>query len=202
MSNRTEITAIILAAGSSSRMGEDDKLMMMIDNKPLLHRTVKNVCASDISKCIVVVRSGIEKYRALLVGFDVEIICATEAYKGMSASMKAGVNAAGEDAGGYLICLADMPDLTPNHINEILSTHQTGKIVRPKTDDGRYGHPVLFDQCYYSELKNMSGDEGARALIKSEQENVIELEMDDAILIDLDTPEAWASWTGGAKLKC
>lgn len=196
MNSRTEITAIVLAAGSSSRMGGEDKLMMMIEGKPLLWHAVKNICASDISKCIVVVRSDPEKYRSILTDFNVEVVIAPNAHEGMSASMRTGVDTAAEGSDGYMICLGDMPNLTSNHFNEVIAAHLDGKIVRPKTNDGRFGHPVLFDQCYYDDLKKMSGDEGARALIKREHENVVELEMGDAILIDLDTPEAWSKWQG------
>lgn len=194
MNSNTRITAIVLAAGSSSRMGGEDKLMMMIEGKPLLYRAVKNICASDISKCIVVVRSDPNKYRAMLTDFDVEITVAPHAHEGMSASMKTGVETADENSNGYMICLGDMPNLMPHHFNEVIAAHIAGKIIRPKTKDGQFGHPVLFDQCYYDDLKKMSGDEGARALIKREGANVIELVMDDAILIDLDTPQAWTSW--------
>lgn len=191
------IAAIVLAAGSSSRMRGEDKLMMTIEGEPLLCRAIKNICASDISKCFVVVRSEPEKYRALLDDLDVEIIHEPNAHEGMSVSMKAGIEAAGNAARGYMICLGDMPDLTLHHFNQVISKFLSdglGKIIRPKTDDGRFGHPVLFDQCYYDDLKKMSGDEGARALIKREHKNVLELVMDEAILLDLDTPEAWIKW--------
>lgn len=196
MKYETRITAIVLAAGSSSRMGGGDKLMMMIDGEPLLWHAVKNICASDISRCIVVVRNDPENYRSILAEFDVEVVIAPNAHEGMSASMRTGVSAAGEGSIGYMICLGDMPDLTSDHFNEVIAAHRDGKVIRPKTKDGHFGHPVLFDQCYYDDLKKMSGDEGARALIKREHENVLELEMRDAILIDLDTPEAWSKWQG------
>lgn len=181
----------MLAAGSSSRMRGKDKLLMMLDGEQLLYRTVRNISASDISRCIVVVRSDVEMYRSMLIDFDVEIICAPDAHKGMSASMKAGVEAAGKDSNGYMICLGDMPSLTLRHFNKVIEAHQKDKIIRPKTKSGRFGHPVLFDQCYYDDLTFMKGDEGARSLIKREISNVCELEMDEAILVDLDTPEAW-----------
>lgn len=191
----------MLAAGSSSRMRGEDKLMMMVADEPLLYRTIKNICASDISKCIIVVRNDPENYRSMLVDFDIEIILAPDAHEGMSASMRTGVNAAGKNSNGYMICLGDMPNLTPRHFNKVIAAHGEGKIIRPRTRDGRFGHPVLFDRCYYDDLKKMSGDEGARALIKREHINVLALEMDEAILIDLDTPEAWASWEESSNLK-
>lgn len=194
MNSKTEITAIVLAAGASSRMHGKDKLMMMIDGETLLCRAVKSICASEISKCIVVVRNDPETYQSMLVDFDVDIILAPNAHEGMSASMKTGLEAAGENANGYMICLGDMPNLTPHHFNAVIAAHQIGKITRPKTMDGLFGHPVLFDKCYHEDLKKISGDEGARALIKRESSNVVEIEMDDAILIDLDTPDAWSNW--------
>lgn len=194
MNPKTGIAAIVLAAGSSSRMGGQDKLMMKIGGETLLYRTVKNICASAVSKCIIVVRNDVDKYRAMLEDFDVEIVLAANAYEGMSVSLKAGMNAAGEYLNGYMICLGDMPDLLPHHFNQVIAAHRDDKIIRPRTIDGRYGHPVLFAQCYYDKLKKMSGDVGARSLIKEQCSNVIELEMDDAILTDLDTLRAWSDW--------
>ena len=67
-------------------------------------------------------------------------------------------------------------------------------IIRPKTISDQFGHPVLFDSSYYSDLLSLDGDIGAKAVIKDHSGRVYELEMDDAVITDLDTPQAWMNW--------
>ena len=194
LSSDHAIAAIVLAAGASSRMQGHDKLKMQIDGQPLLQRSVARICQSNIGNCVVVVRDHQEFYENMLADLPCKIIVEPNAANGMSVSMNAGIAGAGPNFDGYLICLADMPDLTKEHFNQILSRHEDGKIIRPKTPDGRFGHPVLFDRIYFDGLQTMSGDEGARALIKANKDNVVPIEMDGAIINDLDTPDAWEKW--------
>lgn len=191
------ITAILLAAGASRRMGAEDKLLRQVFGMPLLRHTAAQICASDISHTIVVVRDNKTHYQKLLDGLELHVIEVPEAVDGMSQSLMAGVRQAGRDTAGYLIALADMPDLTVKHYNQIIAAfHKSpnSKIIRPQTADGIFGHPVVFDQCFYDALTGLQGDKGARALFQKHPELVINLTMDKAIITDLDTPQAWAEW--------
>lgn len=187
--------AIVLAAGSSRRMGSEDKLFKTINGVPLLRHTVEQICTSNISKCLVVVRQITEKHRDALKGLDIDLVEAPDAAKGMSASMRAGVLAVGPKSKGYLICLADMPDITSMHINKIVAAHNPDSgdlIIRPKSPSGQFGHPVLFDGRFYEDMTSIDGDVGAKSVISSAKESVLDIEMDEAVCVDLDTSEAWA----------
>ncbi len=191
------ICAIVLAAGASRRMGDDDKLFKLIDGEPLLRRSVMQITKADINSCLVVVRKITDAHKAALEGLNVQLIEAPEASLGMSASMRAGVLAAGPNTKAFLICLADMPDITDSHINKIMAAHDPDhdrNIIRPKTPAGKYGHPVLFDGKFYEDMASIDGDVGAKSVIQSASDEVYDLVLDEAIITDLDTPQAWSEW--------
>lgn len=191
------VTAIVLAAGSSSRMEGGNKLTRCIDGEPLLLRIIKQVLASQVQKCIVVLSQYNDEILEMLNGINVEIVTCRNADEGMSASMRSGILAAGEDTSAYMICLADMPDLKIEHFKLVIDAYDPENnrlIIRPKTISGQFGHPVLFDSSYYSDLLSLDGDIGAKAVIKDHSGRVYELEMDDAVITDLDTPQAWMDW--------
>jgi molybdenum cofactor cytidylyltransferase len=191
------ICAIVLAAGASRRMGEDDKLFKLIDGEPLLRRSVAQITQANINSCLVVVRKITQAHSQALEGLNVQLIEAPEASLGMSASMRAGVLAAGPNTRAFLVCLADMPDITESHIDKIIEAHNPAEdrnIIRPKTSSGKYGHPVLFDGKYYEDMASIEGDVGAKSVIQSAGDEVYDLELDDAIIMDLDTPHAWSEW--------
>ena len=191
------VAAIVLAAGASSRMGGDDKLFKQIEGQTLLRRSIAQVKAANVSKCYVVVHKITQEHYKALEGLDVQFVEAPEASLGMSASMRAGVLAAGPNVKAFLICLADMPDITNTHINKVIEVHDPDNdryIVRPKTTSGKYGHPVLFDGKYFEDMTSIEGDRGAKSVVQNAKDQVYDIEMDDAITIDLDTPRAWTDW--------
>ncbi|MEP3197849.1 MAG: molybdopterin-binding/glycosyltransferase family 2 protein [Lentilitoribacter sp.] len=191
------VAAIVLAAGSSRRMGNDDKLFRQIKGQSLLRRSVTQISSADISTTFVVVRKITQAHHNELNGLNVQLVEAPEASLGMSASMRAGILAAGPNVKAYLICLADMPDITNDHINAIIKAHDPvidRNIVRPMTASGEYGHPVLFDGKYYEDMTSIEGDTGAKSVVQSAKDQVYDIEMDGAITIDLDTPRAWTDW--------
>ena len=67
-------------------------------------------------------------------------------------------------------------------------------IVRPMTASGKFGHPVLFDGKYYEDMTAIEGDIGAKSVIQLSADQVFDIEMDEAITTDLDTPQAWSDW--------
>ena len=141
----------------------------------------------------VVLGPGQAARRAVLEGLDVEIVEA-EGGGGMAASIRAGV--AGLE-GPVLILLGDMPEIMAADIYLMISLHARAPdaILRAATRDGQPGHPVLFPADLLPDLARLSGDEGARAVLKREGARVHLLPLkDDRAAVDLDTPEAWAAW--------
>jgi len=194
---RSGVTAILLAAGSSSRMRGIDKLMRKVGGVPLLRHCVEAALGSDIDHCIVVLKKGAVDHREALQGLRIKIVEVDDAGLGMSASLRAGILALNTSPKAILIGLADMPDLTSNHFNQVITAHNPDKnryIICPINPNGKRGHPVLFDAKFSENLTSLQGDAGAKDIVKNVPEWVHEVPMDAAVSLDLDTPEAWDAW--------
>lgn len=180
-------TAIILAAGASTRFGSDKKTIPFA-NTTLLKYTVKNY-AQVFRKLLVVLR---EKAYTLTESLPshVEIIHATEAHYGISQSLRAGVLHALSDP-WLVVGLMDMPYIKVKTLECIANRMENtnAAVVRPSFQR-QYGNPVGFKQECYSHLCKLSGDQGARTIFESGTFNVEALDVDDrGILFDIDTPE-------------
>jgi molybdenum cofactor cytidylyltransferase len=198
MSNH--VCALLLAAGASRRMAGEDKLLREIDGVPLLRRSAQSLLASSVSDCIVVLAPNSKAHREALDGLPVTIIEAVDASEGMSASIRAGVCAMDAKTSAVILALADLPDITPNHINQIINAHDKDAerlIVCPINETNQRGHPVLFDARFFENLSDLSGDRGARDVLCAVPEFVHEIPMDAAVTLDLDTPQAWDKWEMG-----
>lgn len=194
---RSGVTAVILAAGQSRRMQGSDKLLRHVGDEPMLRHCVKVALASAVDHCIVVLRKDAQAHRDALLGLPVQIVEAKEAPLGMSASLSAGVLAIKNAPKAILIALADMPDVTPEHFNAAIDAHEPNKnrlIICPVNPRGKRGHPVLFDAKYAENLAMLEGDTGAKNILQKIPECVFELSSDNAVCLDLDTPEAWRKW--------
>jgi molybdenum cofactor cytidylyltransferase len=192
------ITAIVLAAGRSSRMGSN-KLLADFRGEPLIRSVVRNLKASSIDKVIVVTGHEAGKIAGVLGGEDVEFILNRKYESGLSSSLHVGVAAAG-DADAVLICLGDMPLVKPQTIDRLIAAfnpteHRT--IIAPM-HKGQFGNPVLWGREHFPRLLVLEGDRGARSLIAELKSEAVEIAVDDpGILADADTPEALAEMRRG-----
>ncbi len=191
------IGAVILAAGQSSRMGDRNKLLEEIDGQPLFARTLATLQTARIDEIVVVTGHDAGEIGSLAAAAGV-ITAHNDAYAdGLSTSIRTGLSALGPDLDGVLICLSDMPDLTAETVNLLIDRFNPAEragIVVPVAG-GQRGNPVLFDTIYREEIGSVTGDTGAREVIRLHPDDVAEVELeDDAVLTDLDTPEAWADW--------
>ena len=190
-------TLVLLAAGSSSRMRGEDKLLRKIGTKTLLRHSVEVALASNIDQCVVVLKKGASDHKKTLQGLPVDIVEVDDAGLGMSASLRAGILAIETKPCAVLVGLADMPDLTPSHYNQVLAAYNPAVnhfIVCPITPSGQRGHPVLFDTKFVENLAGLKGDTGAKAIVNTVPEWVVDIPMDAAVSLDLDTPKAWDAW--------
>lgn len=187
---------ILLAAGASSRMGREDKLLREIDGKPLLRHSAEAALRSKLDELVVVIEAGNQAKRAALAGLACRVVETDRAALGMSESLRRGVNAVG-GAAAVMILLADQPNVGAGLINRLLAAFdpkQGARIICPRTPSGLRGQPVLFDGAYLEMLGAISGDQGAREVIASDPEAVLDVEVSENDLVDLDTPQAWAAW--------
>lgn len=187
---------LLLAAGRSSRMGGDHKLLREVDGQPLVRRTLARLEKAGFPIHVVVDPANAALVEAL-EGCGHEIVPAPDAAQGLSASLRAGLAALPEDAPAVIVALADMPEIDARHLQQLAAAHdpESGAlIVAPVAPNGKRGNPVLFDRRYFEPLAQLTGDRGARALIDAEADAVVTVPADAGVLVDLDTPEAWADW--------
>ena len=199
------VAGILLAAGFSRRMGDQDKLLKEIDGQSLLERSVLSMLQSDLDRSIVVIPADDDNRRRAIAGHEVSIvgILAEVAATGMAASLRAGLAAVPDGTDAVVIALADMPDISDVHINRLLEAFspQDGReICRAVAEDGTPGHPVLFGERFFENLALLEGDRGAKDLLRRASGFLVDVPTPGfGAIVDLDTPEDWLSWTSGRK---
>jgi CTP:molybdopterin cytidylyltransferase MocA len=185
---------LILAAGSSSRMAPRDKLLEPVAGQPLLAR-VADAARATGAPVVAVLPPDRPARAAALAGRGVRLVTAAQAREGLAASLKAGLAAVAE--GPVLLLLADLPEIGTADLNRVLAARadHPDAILRGAAEDGTPGHPVLFPARFRGALMRLTGDQGARELLRDHAAEVrlVPLPGRHAIA-DLDTPEDWARW--------
>jgi molybdenum cofactor cytidylyltransferase len=159
----------------------------------MIVRTVDTVLASQARPVIVVTGHEHEQVVAALAGRPVAFVHNPDYASGLSTSMKAGLGALPADTDAALICLGDMPRVTPGTIDRLIAAYNPveSRAICVPTVRGKRGNPVLFDRRFFPEMREVEGDVGARHLIGTRGDLLCEVEMaDEGALIDVDTPEA------------
>ena len=190
------VLILILAAGSSSRMQGGDKLLEQVDGAPLLRTLALRALSTGTQVLVALPADRPERHKAL-EGLDIGTVRVADAQEGMAHSLRAGVAALPEDTEAVMILPGDMPDLSTEDCNTLIAAHQTDPeaILRGATQSGKAGHPVLFPRRFFEDLQSLSGDVGARSVLKSNPDIVkLILLPDDHALVDLDTPQQWQDW--------
>ncbi len=191
-----KIAAIVLAAGRSSRMGVANKLLTDVDGVPMVRRAVEAAVDSQARPVIVVTGNEQGKVQAALRGCKATFVHNPRFAEGMSTSLQAGLAALPANVDGALICLGDMPLVTAAMLDRLIAAFNPleGRAICVPTWNGKRGNPVLWDRRFFAAMADLAGDVGAKHLIGEHAELVAEVAMaDDAVLTDIDTPEALAA---------
>lgn len=188
---------VVLAAGMSRRFGTQNKLLIDWDGEPLIRRVVRTALGlggRSFSEPEVIVVTGHEASELEEALEDLPVTFARNARyeEGMGTSIAAGVCSASAGAAGFLFIPGDMPRLRPDTLARLVTpglaegSPSTGAaIVTCRATWGRTA-PTYFDARYRPELEALTGDEGARILLRRHAENVAELAVDDAEVSDID----------------
>jgi molybdenum cofactor cytidylyltransferase len=187
------IGALLLAAGQSRRMGGPNKLLAEIDGAPMVAIVARRLLASRARPIIAVLGNLAEAVDAALGKLPVERVRNPEFAGGLSTSLKRGIAALPSDLDGVIVCLGDMPLISGRHLDRLIAAFNPleGRAIVVPTRRGKRGNPVLWSSRFFPEMAAIAGDVGAKHLIGEHAELVAEVEMDDdAVLVDIDTPEA------------
>ena len=187
------VWGILLAAGTSSRFGEANKLLAEIDDVALVRRVAESMSASRLANIVAV--TGFEKDRVAgaLADLDLEIADNPDFETGMASSIACGIARVGSEAAGAIIVLGDMPGVGAQLIGRLLDAfeHAQGdKITFPVDASGRQGNPVIWPRAFFADLRALSGGRGAKALIGAHEAATLGVPFEDeAAFRDIDAPE-------------
>jgi molybdenum cofactor cytidylyltransferase len=194
------VAALLLAAGQSKRMGGPNKLLATIGNTPLVRIAAEAALASEADSLTVVTGHQAASVRSALAGLNVRYVHNPDYANGLSTSLRAGLHSLPEGVNGVAVMLADMPKIDASVLDRLITTFfQTGgdRIVVP-TWQGRRGNPVVWSSRFFPELMAVTGDAGGRYVLGQEADSVIDVELGEAVGLDVDTPEALAAAGGAA----
>jgi molybdenum cofactor cytidylyltransferase len=189
----TDVMILLLAAGSSTRMGQPKQLLAWGDASLIEHQILTLIKTGN--PVSVVLGSNADLIIPVVEKYDVSIFINQNWEKGMGSSISYGTcqiikNLPGSE--GVLITLLDQPLITTSYIEKMLLSFRPGsqQIIASRTASGRTGVPVLFDKIYFKDLAELGNDEGAKKILQRYSENVISLEGGN-LLEDIDTPQSY-----------
>jgi molybdenum cofactor cytidylyltransferase len=187
-----QVSAVVLAAGASTRMGRAKQLLPLGETS-VLARTLENVRSAGLDDIVLVLGASAEAIRrqlpqSLLQGVKIVV---NHAYgQGMASSLREGLSAVDRQSDAALIILGDQPFLQPLTFHRIIDRYRGSRaqIVVP-TYQGERGNPVLLDRSVFSEAMALEGDVGCRAIFANHLEGISKVEVEDmGVLLDLDDP--------------
>lgn len=188
------VGAILLAAGSARRMG-DDKLGMDLGGRPLVAHALKSLCDAAVDSILVAVAPGSPLGRHLVPYATVVEVAGHAEGMGRSLAEAAVLIPARWDA--VVVALGDMPFVQSETIDRLIGLASHQAIVRPR-HVGQPGNPVLWGRSCFAALANLRGDEGGRSLLRDREPIFVDCD-DPGVLFDVDTPEALAEARAGLR---
>jgi molybdenum cofactor cytidylyltransferase len=195
------IAGIILAAGESTRFGQPKQLLNW-RSEPFVRAVAKSALEAGLSPVIVVTGSHASEVASALDELPVQIVQNEAWQSGQASSIRAGIGPLRRSAppppfsvgkwgraGGAIFLLADQPQVTPTILHALVEEHAStlAPIVAPMVLDQR-ANPVLFDRVTFPDLIKLEGDVGGRGIFSKHKVSYLPWH-DDAMLLDVDTPE-------------
>lgn len=190
------ISAILLAAGESRRMGGDFKPLMKWGTRTVIGACIDNLKRSRVDEIIVVLGFRESEIRSRLAGAGVQFAINREYTKGMLSSLKTGLPLVSPRCDGVLVTLVDQPMVGPDVINPlVISFGDYEKRISIPTYEGKHGHPIVISREFEDEIMKIddADPEGLKAIINAHRNEIQEVPVQSSsILDDIDSPEDYA----------
>jgi len=189
----SKVTAIILAAGQSHRMGSENKLLTKFEDCPMIEHVARMLNEACLDDVIVVTGFESEQIKDALSAYDFRFIDNPDYEQGLSTSLVAGLGTVRKTTDAVIICLGDMPKVTSTGIRQLIDEFnpETGCEICVPIYQGKRGNPILWSRQFISEMLQLEGDVGAKHLLFKYDDLVHEVPMQDSgVLLDFDTQEA------------
>lgn len=208
------VAVIVLAAGTSSRLGQPKQLLELA-GKPVIRHVVDAAMAADVGPVVVVtgaVSREVERavpHKGRSAGlldvrtsphlggrYDalVRFVHNPDFAEGQGTSLARGVSSLADEIDACVVILGDQPRISPAAIGDVVAAWRSNRVdvVQAKYADG-YGHPVLFDRVCFGELAELSGDVGGKEVVKAHRQSRMVVPVSGKIPADIDTVEDWES---------
>jgi molybdenum cofactor cytidylyltransferase len=179
---------VLLAAGGSRRFGRP-KLLAKVDGETLLRRAARVALGVGPSGCVVVLGANAARLEQELCGLPVRVVVNRSWRSGLASSLRAGVAALPRSARGALILLADQVAIGPADLELLIAAWRASpRSIVTANADGARGPPAIFPRVSFREFRSLHGDAGARNLLRSAQQIVIDMAMPRAA-VDVDVAQ-------------
>lgn len=185
------ISAVLLAAGKSERMGKF-KQLLLINGRTFIEVCADNVLASSVGELIVVTGYNEAAVRAALLDKPVRIVNNPDYETGMGSSIIRGIQAAASDSTGFLIALADQPLISTDVLNQVISEYEdkASPLILIPTYLGEKGHPIILSPALKQEVISMDQGVGLKQVIQAHASSIHYVDVgSDSVLLDFDYPE-------------
>ena len=190
------ISATILAAGSSKRMGNINKLLLLYEGKSLISIACDTLINSKIKPILVITGFEHKKITNSLPKSIDSVICNDNWSEGISTSINLGISSLPDMIDGNMIVLADMPLIkveTINKLREAFVKHNGEKIIYADYL-GRQANPVIFPKKYFDDIQSLKGDIGCKKIINQNKINSLGIAIDSSeVIFDCDTEEDYSN---------
>ena len=194
------IVGVLLAAGSSSRMGKPNKLLLEYKNHTILEEVITQLLNSELDSLIIITGHESKKIEILIEKFSSDKIISlyNENYKsGRASSIRCAVQHNLKQGKSLLFMVADKPMVSCGLINKALQKFQDDNpdILYVQTPNGR-GHPIIFSEKMFQELLNLDGDVTGNSLVEKHTSSTVVLH-DEMLQQDIDTYDEYQAFITG-----
>jgi molybdenum cofactor cytidylyltransferase len=193
------VSAILLGAGESKRMGKN-KLLLPWGKKTIFEHCLETLLRSEVEEIIVVINDRLKAFIHPIHTKKVKVIINPHYKRGMSTSIRRGVQAIASGSEGILIALGDQPFIKTRTINAIIKAFTQGKeAILVPSFRGKRGHPVIFHRRFRRELLNLKGDAGGKSIVERHPGEILEIPLkSEGVVKDIDL---WEDYEENLRLK-
>jgi molybdenum cofactor cytidylyltransferase len=191
-----QIAAIILAAGASSRMGEN-KMLLPVGGTPMVRRAAQRALDAGLNPVVIVLGKDEALVRDALLGLPVAFAHNADFTGPTSGSLHAGLNALEPAVDATMVMLADMVHISTDMLRALIASAITGAAsLEVSRYDDVLAPPLLFRRALWPELLAWHGEGCGKAVVKAHQHEASIHDWPSAALTDIDTPGDYQALTG------
>lgn len=189
------VAGVVLAAGSSTRLGRN-KLLLSLDGESLVRRAAKAALEAGLEPVVVVLGHEADRVAQELSGLPVETVVNPDHARGVNTSLRAGVAGVPGEAAAVVVLLADMPLVTAAMVARLVDEHRRTRAPLVVSDyGGVHAPPTLYARPLFPELGGPEGDGCGKRVVRQHADEAVRVSWPPDRLADVDREEDWERFT-------